>query len=427
MSGLRIAMVTTFYPPHNFGGDGIAVRRLSRALVRRGHRVTVIHDVDAYRMLSDGPEPEEEEEEPDGLEVVGLESGLGPVSPLLTHQTGRPVVHGDRIEALLEAGEFDVVHYNNVSLVGGPGILELGRGLKLYEAHEHWLVCPTHVLWRHDREPCDGRECFRCVLHHRRPHQLWRYTGYLERQLRHVDAFIAKSEFSRRKHHEFGFPREMEVLPYFLPDARDRDGPAGKTDREETMPHRRPYFLFVGRLEEIKGLDDVIPLFEGTEGPDLLVAGDGGDADRLRRMGEERPRVRFLGRVPSDRLSRYYRHARALIVPSRCYETFGIVLIEAFRHGTPVIARRIGPLPEIVERSGAGLLFEDADDLRGAMDRLGEEPGLRPELSDAARRSFSANWSESAVVPRYLELVRRHARSRGDDRILQVLGREQVA
>jgi hypothetical protein len=54
------------------------------------------------------------------------------------------------------------------------------------------------------------------VLHYRRPPQLWRYTRYLERQLDRVDAFIAMSEFSRRKHHDFGFPKEMEVLPYFL-------------------------------------------------------------------------------------------------------------------------------------------------------------------------------------------------------------------
>ena len=219
MSGrpLRVAMLTTFYPPHNFGGDGIAIQRLSRALVRRGHRVTVIHDVDAYRMLSDGREPAPIEE-PDGLDVVGLQSGAGPISSLLTQQLGRPVLTGSRIRTLLDEGGFDVIHYNNVSLVGGPGLLSIGDGLKVYEAHEHWLVCPSHVLWRHNREVCDGRQCLRCVISYRRPPQLWRYTGLLDRKLDEVDVFIAKSEFSREKHREFGFTREMEVLPYFLPD-----------------------------------------------------------------------------------------------------------------------------------------------------------------------------------------------------------------
>lgn len=57
MSGLRVCMLTTFYPPYNFGGDGIGVQRLSRALARRGHRVTVVHDADAYNLLSPTADP----------------------------------------------------------------------------------------------------------------------------------------------------------------------------------------------------------------------------------------------------------------------------------------------------------------------------------------------------------------------------------
>ena len=90
MSGLRFAFLTTFYPPYNFGGDGIGIQRLARGLVRAGHHVTVIHDADAYLSLAKGPPPTGEPE-PDGLEVVSLRSRLGVVSPLLTQQTGRPI------------------------------------------------------------------------------------------------------------------------------------------------------------------------------------------------------------------------------------------------------------------------------------------------------------------------------------------------
>ena len=55
VNGLRFCMVTTFYPPYSFGGDAIGVQRLSRALVRRGHDVTVVHDTDAFRVLHRGP------------------------------------------------------------------------------------------------------------------------------------------------------------------------------------------------------------------------------------------------------------------------------------------------------------------------------------------------------------------------------------
>ena len=70
-SPLRFAMITTFYPPYSFGGDAVGVQRLSAALVRRGHQVTVIHDVGAYELLHRGPAPDPYEEQ-DGIRVHRL-------------------------------------------------------------------------------------------------------------------------------------------------------------------------------------------------------------------------------------------------------------------------------------------------------------------------------------------------------------------
>jgi glycosyltransferase involved in cell wall biosynthesis len=307
----------------------------------------------------------------------------------------------------MDAGRFDATVFHNISLVGGPGVLQYGRGTTLYMAHEHWLVCPSHVLWRHGREVCTGRECLRCVLHYRRPPQLWRYTGYLERELHYVDSFIAMSEFSRAKHKEFGFPRAMDVVPYFLPDVETEQGGRREAGGEsEASPHDRPYFLFVGRLEKIKGLDDVIPVFAGFDRADLLIAGDGEYAGTLRALAAGNPRVKFLGRIAPEALSRYYRHAAALLVPSVCFETFGIIIIEAFRQGTPVVARRIGPFPEILDRAGAGDLFETPAELERALHRYLDDPERRARLGRAAVDAFQANWSESAVVPKFLDVVR---------------------
>lgn len=410
MRPLSFCHLTTFYPPHNFGGDGIGVQRLCRGLARRGHRVTVVHETDAYTALSPRP-PAAAEPEPDGIEVVRLASRAPRLSLLLTQQLGRPVVNRARLERLLAAGRFDVINYHNVSLVGGPGLFALGDAAKLYMAHEHWLVCPSHVLWRHGRELCTGRECLRCVLHHGRPPQLWRSTGALARLGKHVDTFIAMSEFSRAKHAEFGFPFDMTVLPYFLPDPAPGAEAPGRPDGEP--PHPRPYFLFVGRLELIKGLDDVIPLFERFEGADLVVCGTGEHEDALRRLAGDNPRVHFKGRVPQEQLERYYAHARALIVPSVCYETFGIILIEAFRAGTPVIARRLGPFPEIVEHARAGALFSDAQELEAALSRLLAEPEERDAMARRGWRAYRDTWSESAVLPRYEDVAREALERRG--------------
>jgi glycosyltransferase involved in cell wall biosynthesis len=421
MSPLRFAMLATFYPPYNFGGDGMGILRLAQALVRRGHHVTVIHDGDAYVTLA-GREPAAGAAG-DGVEVVTLRSRLGALSNLLTQQAGRPVVQAGRIRTLMEAGRYDVTVFHNISLIGGPGLLRMGRGVTLYMAHEHWLVCPSHVLWRHGREVCTGRECLRCVLHYRRPPQLWRYTGALGRSLHHVDAFIAMSEFSRAKHREFGFPRDMAVVPYFLPDAGD----AASAPASDPPPHDRPYFLFVGRLEKIKGLDDVIPVFARLGRADLLIAGDGEYGDTLRAIAAGNPRVKFLGRVAPDELSRYYRHAAALLVPSVCFETFGIIIIEAFRQGTPVVARRIGPFPEILAHSGGGDLFETPAELEAVLHRYLDEPDRRDRLGQAGRAAFNTTWSERAVVPRFLGVVHRAALAKGDARVAAALEPEGAA
>jgi glycosyltransferase involved in cell wall biosynthesis len=392
-------MITTFYPPYNFGGDGIGIQRFSRGLVRRGHQVTVLQDIDAFNLLNKHARPAEVDAS-DGVEVVHFRSRLGKLSVLLTHQTGRPVMNGRAIRRFLSTRKFDVINYHNISLAGGPGILKYGDALKLYMAHEHWLVCPIHVLWRHNRERCDGRQCLRCSLHYHRPPQPWRYMGFLERQLDHVDGFIAMSEFSREKHREFGFGRDMDVVNYFLPDHQQQVS-------ESASPHPRPYFLFVGRLERIKGLDDVIPLFEKYPDADLLIAGDGDYAPTLKKLADGNAGVKFLGRVEPENLDKYYRNALALIVPSVGFETFGIILIEAFRQGTPVLARRIGPFPEIVERCQGGLLFDGPEELRAALVRIQGDPLLRQKLAESGRQGFQDHWSETAVIPRYLEIVRR--------------------
>jgi glycosyltransferase involved in cell wall biosynthesis len=409
---LRIAMVTTFYPPYSFGGDGQAVRRLAHALARRGHEVEIVHDLDAFRVLHSGPEPAPLAE-PAGIRVHALRSPLGALACLATHQLGRPVLHRGRLERLLSG--FDVIHFHNVSLIGGPGVLRYGRGIKLYSAHEHWLVCPSHILWRHDRELCDARQCLRCVLHHRRPPQLWRAGRLLEHACREVDAFLTYSRFCADKHREFGFAHPFTLIPPFLPDS--------ERQRPPSPPGPPPYFLFVGRLEAIKGVQDTIPWFRDAGTSELWIAGAGGYEPELRRLAGGAPRIRFLGRQEPDALARLYRGAIALVVPSICYEVFPMVVLEAFREGTPIIARNLGPLPEIVAASDGGLLFDDAAGLGRALARLENDRALRAGLSAAAAAAFAARWSESVALRSYLELVARLAERRGDRRVLDRLAR----
>lgn len=402
---LRFAMVTTFYPPFNFGGDGYAVQRLAHALARRGHSVDVIHDADAFRSLSTGPEPEPVAA-PHGVTIHRLESRAPTLSCLATQQTGRPVVHGKTIETILDTG-FDVIHFHNISLVGGPGVLRYGRGIKLYTAHEHWLVCPTHVLWRHNREVCTGRECLRCVLSYRRPPQLWRSGSLLEQESAHVDQFLTLSQFAADKHAEFGFSRPLKVIPSFLPDEAD-----AITTRD---PQAVPYFLFVGRLSQIKGLQDVIPFFTADGSSELWIAGSGDYEPTLRALAGDSSRIRFLGQVDPAALRPLYHGALAVVVPSACYEVFPMVVLEAFREGTPILARALGPFPEIVDASHGGILFETQEELGGALAALTDDPNLRGRLGAAGREAFEARWSESVALGSYFDVIKGIAERRGLD------------
>ncbi len=396
MKPLKICMVTTFYPPFSFGGDGIFVYRLAHALADVGHRVDVIHSEDAYR-LQHPEDPEREFAEHPNVTCHPLRSRWSRMSALSAHQLGSPGAYGPRLRALLDDRDYDVIHYHNISLMGGPGVLRLGRALKLYTPHEYWLICPTHVLFKYDREACTARECLRCTLHSRRPPQLWRYGGWLTECMRHVDRFLMPSRFSLERHRADGIDAPMTVLPSFVPT------PAATVDREAVC--ERPFFLCVGRLEKLKGIQEMIELFRGYRAADLLIIGEGGYRPALELLARGLEHVRFLGALHPSELGAYYRQAIAVLVPSLCYEVFPLIPIEALAHGTPVIARRIGALTEVVEESGGGFTFDTLEDCARAMRRLQGDAGLCRELGDRGRATASEKWTPEAHLARYLEIV----------------------
>ncbi len=397
--------LTTFYPPYSFGGDAMYLYRLCHALGEAGHQVDVVHCIDSYHLLHRA-QPEVAFADHRNVKVHGLRSGLGWLSPLLTQQTGRPWLKGRRLRQVLDSKPYDVVHYHNISLLG-PKILTWepaqGQCVKMYTTHEHWLICPTHVLWKYGSRPCEKPECLKCTLRAKRPPQLWRYTGLLGRCSRFVDRFVSPSRFTARMHAERGFPQPVEHLPYFIDRADDdwqNPGP---------RPQERPYFLFVGRLEVIKGLHTLIDLWRKVPNADLLVAGTGSEEAALKLRAADQPRIKFLGALPQRRLGNLYAHALACLVPSITYETFGIIIIEAFARQTPVIVRDLGALPEVVHDSGGGFVHRTDEELLLALSRLAAEPSLRTELGDKGYRAFCRWWTREAHMEMYFDFLRASA------------------
>jgi glycosyltransferase involved in cell wall biosynthesis len=241
------------------------------------------------------------------------------------------------------------------------------------------------------REPCERRTCVRCSLSYGRPPQLWRRSGALERAARHVDAFLAPTRFAAAAHAARGFDAPFVQLPFFVPE------PSGLAP----PPFAEPYFLFAGRLEEYKGVQTLIPLFR-RRGDRLLIAGAGAYERELRRLAAGAPNIEFLGHLPDTELETLYAGALAVLVPSLLFEVSPTVVLESFANGTPVIARDIGALSELVHDSGGGILYTREDELEAALDRI---VGERAVLGARARRAYEETWSVDAHFARYFSLI----------------------
>ncbi len=400
---LNFLHLTTFYPPYSFGGDAMYLYRLTHALGDAGHKVDVVHCVDSYHLLHPA-EPEIKFADHPNVTVHGLRSGYKWLSPLLTQQTGRPFLKKDRIKEVLASKPYDVLHYHNISLLG-PEILmmepEQGKAVKLYTTHEHWLICPTHVLWKFNSRPCEKPDCLRCTIRAKRPPQLWRYSGLLEKASKQVDQFVSPSRFTAGMHAERGFPQPVAHLPYFI-DRVDQDWM-----QPGERPQERPYFIFVGRLEEIKGLQTLIEVWKKVEDFDLLVAGAGNYGEQLRAQAADNPRIKFLGALSQRQLGALYFHALACLVPSLTFETFGIIIIESFARKTPVIVRDLGALPEVAQDSGGGFVYQNDEELLAAINRLAASPTLRNDLGENGYSAFLRWWSKEAHLDLYFDFLKK--------------------
>lgn len=401
---LRIVHLTTFYPPWGFGGDAVHVQRLAEAQARRGHQVSVVCAPAAFRLLRGAAGrglalPDSSS----GVTVHALDGATAAIEPLLVHQTGSAVLQRSELRRYLGAAARvppDVVHYHNISLIGGLAGLRLGAGVKLLTAHEYWLLCPTHLLFRYGREVCTRRTCMRCTLHARRPPQLWRYLGTPDRALRELDSVIYPSALTASVYRDHGVDRPATVLPHFLPDALLASARA-RGDRDPAAP---PYFLYVGRLDAVKGIEALLRVCS-ERGLPLRVAGDGPLAGPLRSGYASADSIEFLGQLDESALGRLYRDAIALILPSAGLEVFGQVVLEAFAHATPALVTPVGGARELVEASRAGFVYGSDEELGDLMQRLAGDAAERASLARRAAAYVRQHHREGDYIERYEELV----------------------
>ncbi len=168
---------------------------------------------------------------------------------------------------------------------------------------------------------------------------------------------------------------------------------------------KEPYFLFVGGTEKRKNLGVVLDAFRSLDGLELRVVGPH-TASPVHDARREQRGVHWLGYVSEEELVELYRHATALVFPSR-YEGFGLPVLEAMARRTPVIASNSSSLPEVARGAAIMVDPDDVHGLRDAMRRLAADPGLQEELTSRGAEVVSGfSWDETAraTVAAYEEL-----------------------
>jgi glycosyltransferase involved in cell wall biosynthesis len=206
----------------------------------------------------------------------------------------------------------------------------------------------------------------------------------------------------RDLHYRAGFSAPIDVIPNFVPSTiPEREG----TGRESEGTPEKPYFLFVGRLEKIKGLQDLIPLFRFYPKASLWIAGTGAYEKRLRKMARESENIRFFGFLDETSLGKLYKNATALLVPSLCHENFANVILEGFRQKTPAIVSNQGGMPELIEESGGGHVYDTKGDLLAVISRLMKDPSYRNELGRCGYDAYRKKWTAEAHLEQYFRLI----------------------
>ena len=228
----------------------------------------------------------------------------------------------------------------------------------------------------------------------------------------------AVSDFLKRETvRDFSVPESrIEVVPNFVDTRIYRPG-LEPCHRATLAPDGEKIVMHISNFRPVKRVEDVVEIFARVLGEipsRLVLVGDGPDLPRARVKVEElgiRDRVVFLGEyTPVQELLSC---SDLFLLPSMS-ESFGLAALEAMACGSPVVASRVGGLPEVIMDGETGYLCEagDIDEMAAASIKILSDDKHRKELSDAGRAFAVKHFSSECIVPQYEEYYRRILGSR---------------
>jgi glycosyltransferase involved in cell wall biosynthesis len=305
---------------------------------------------------------------------------------------------------IIESFHPDVIHVHNTFPLISPSVYWVAArtGVPLVQTlHNFRLMCLNALYLRKGKvcEDCLGhlpllgvfRMCYRgsigasaviagMLLFHR----------YLGTYRKKVSLYIAFNEFCRNKFIAGGLPRELiRVKPNFVDDFNNQD-------------IQRSGLLFVGRLSMEKGIQSLLNAALLLPNVPLRVAGEGPLAGVFDRIDHVKP----LGCLSKHEILKEMNKAIALVVPSICYETFGLVIVEAFSTGTPVIVSRIGSFTNLVIEGESGLFFEpnNSRDLAIKMEWAFTHPDRMAEMGQKAKSIYISRFNKEQNYMKLMEI-----------------------
>jgi glycosyltransferase involved in cell wall biosynthesis len=305
------------------------------------------------------------------------------------------------LQRLLTQEKPDVAHFHNTFPLISPAAYSACRraGVAVIQTlHNPRLLCPAATLTR------NGALCEACLqtsvpwpaLAHACYRNSRAQTAVVAAMLvahrligtwaRKVDRFVASTDFYAQKFIAGGLPAaKVVVKPHFVerPDSR--------------LDQARDYALFVGRLSPEKGLDILLRAWRNLPNVPLKVRGDGPMLPLIKQAAaESNGAIEWIPRLSDDDMTQLFGQARFLVWPSLgYYETFGLVAIEAFAFGTPVIASGMGAMGETVRNDQTGLHFTsgDPEDLASKVEWAWNHPAEMRAMGDVARLEYETQYT----------------------------------
>jgi len=300
----------------------------------------------------------------------------------------------EKVRAACHRFRPDVAHLHNFWMALTPSAIDACRsaGVPLVQTlHNFRLLC-VNALFLRDGQMCTsclGKAPWRGIVHRCYNHSAVAsaaVANMIESNRRrdtwsNVDAFITPSWHARSLFLAAGFDaKRISVKPNFIQDPGPADAP----------PSSSQTIVYAGRLSPEKGLRTLASAWKNVSSGELLVIGDGEERETLAV-----PRVTFAGTRDNTAVIHAIQSARALVLPSLCFETFGNAIAEAYACGRPVIVSDIGALSEIVHQGSTGLKVEpgNAAQLSASLTEILSDDALADRMGGNARSEYLACYT----------------------------------